>query len=441
MPRLAGFRTGRTATGRVSVRSSRSLAYTRGVLTVIKSLLKLAIAIAVTVVAFDVVAWYLLPDRYNHLFPGFRATAIGARAGAGDFPRDYYVDHRTRGFDIGPDRQGVHRVEGIRYPIWSNQHGCFDNPFDGSGERIVYLAGDSFSWGFTPFEDKFATLIEAASEARILKCGVTHTGPRHQLEKAREVINRLEKKPQQILLFFVYNDIANDYAHPHSGVIDGWQIDRIRIDEKQSLVAVPEDAIRARMKAMIDAQTLPALTTPGAAKKWLRNYSLSGQVLNQLANRVGLTSVSTSGHVGADQPMQTAGGRITSIYNLDHSAGVGDSKTKFFFQPNQFTEPTREALREWSQFAGELNASLDVVLVPDVANVGNADYYSEVIAFLDELGVNSINLAALLQSAGLADAGMHWRDDPHWSIEGNRRVAAVLCEAGVVPGCDPARLK
>jgi len=240
---------------------------------------------------------------------------------------------------------------------------------------------------------------------------------------------------------FVYNDVGNDYAHPHSAVLDGWQIDRVRIDEAQSLVRVSDDVIRQRMAEMIDAQTLPPPTSPGAIVRWLKNYSLSGQILNQLANRVGLTSVSSDGHVGADQPMQTASGRLTSIYNLDHSGGEDKDRQRFFFGANAFTEPTRQALDDWREFASSVDAQLNVILVPDVHNVGNADFYVDVIAYLDDIGVASVNLASLLSDAGFADAAMHWKDDPHWSVEGNRRVADVLCRAGVIADCDPARLK
>jgi len=396
---------------------------------------------AISVIAFDVAAWYLLPDRYNHLFPGFRGTAIGPRAGAGDFPHDYYVNHPTRGFDIGPDRTGMHRVEGVRYPIWSNARGCFDEPIGDLTERPVYFAGDSFTWGFTPYDDKFATLLEKGSGRRVLKCGVTHTGPRHQLDKAKEIFATLNQMPDQILLVFVYNDVGNDYAHPHSAVLDGWQIDRVRINEAQSLVSVDDDVIRKRMAEMIDAQTLPLPTSPGAIVRWVKNYSLSGQILNQLANRVGLTSVATDGHVGADQPMETASGRLTSIYNLDHSGGAHKDTSRFFFGANFFTEPTRQALREWRDFSESVDARFSVILVPDVKNVGNAGFYADMVAYLDDLGVTSVNLAALLNDAGVADADMHWKDDPHWSVEGNRRVADVLCRAEVIQGCDPGRFQ
>jgi len=185
----------------------------------------------------------------------------------------------------------------------------------------------------------------------------------------------------------------------------------------------------------------PPPTSPGAIVRWVKNYSLSGQILNQLANRTGLASVSTDGHVGADQPMQTAGGRLTSIYNLDHSDGVHKDGQRFFFGSNSFTEPTRQALREWRDFALSMDAQFSVVLVPDVQNAGNAGFYADVVAYLQEIEVTSVNLAALLSEAGVADADMHWKDDPHWSIEGNNRVADVLCRAKVIAGCDPARLR
>ena len=151
-----------------------------------------------TLALFDLVSYAALPTGLAARFHPYRCPDCAPPPAAGrlsDDPRGYYVARDERGFDIAPNRTGdVDYVDGTLYPIWSNSLGCFDTERKVEG-RYVYLAGDSFAWGYTPFRDKFGTLLERKLGLPVLKCGVPHTGQSHQLSKMREVVAAVGQRP------------------------------------------------------------------------------------------------------------------------------------------------------------------------------------------------------------------------------------------------------
>src|SRR5262249_1893355 len=116
--------------------------------------------ICVTVLMFDAACYALLPANIAIRFPGYKDDNASEVSGAIGYSRDYYVRHPERGFDIGPGRRGTHVVDGVKYPIWGNGYGCFDKDWEQVPKDYYYFAGDSMTWGYTPFEDKFPTVYE-----------------------------------------------------------------------------------------------------------------------------------------------------------------------------------------------------------------------------------------------------------------------------------------
>ena len=188
--------------------------------------IKILTFVVAPVLAFDIISFWLLPAGYLLQFREYRRDSGPEVGGFADYPRYYFVRHPQRGFDIGTNRRTDHWVDGVTYPIWSNAIGCFDKEHT-RYDPYVYFAGDSMTWGYTPFEQKFGTLIENMTGVRILKCGVTHTGQRHQYQKFIEIVEQIGRLPRALFVFYYWNDIANDYAHPHSTVIDGWQVNNV----------------------------------------------------------------------------------------------------------------------------------------------------------------------------------------------------------------------
>jgi hypothetical protein len=205
-------------------------------------------------VLFDFGALFFLPERIDALFWPYRCFAceappfLGARA----FPPGYFVAVPDRGFDIAPNfKRDKHWVGGKTYEVWSNEIGCFDSGGIPNSDYI-YLAGDSFSWGFAPYDSKFGTLIEKNLGIPVAKCGVPHTGQAHQLSKARENIAKINKSPKLIVVQYFPNDVCNDFAFPHSTIIDGWLVDDkivVRKDETWSISTRPLAEIAERVRS------------------------------------------------------------------------------------------------------------------------------------------------------------------------------------------------
>jgi hypothetical protein len=219
----------------------------------------------------------------------------------------------------------------VGYPIWSNSLGCFDDEPAGAGE-YVYFAGDSFLWGYAPFEDKFATRIEAETGIPVLACGVEHTGQRHQLIKLQRTVEHVGREPNAVFVFFFENDVANDYAHPHSTVMDGWLMDAVTLDDANQLVHHSPDELAARLREGLDrfrrAQALEE-REPGrrsaALKGLVKRYSLSANIVNALVNRA-----TEATELSAEQVTTSAGLRAPPARTDAALPGLSSSTTPRF---------------------------------------------------------------------------------------------------------------
>ncbi len=149
--------------------------------------------------------------------------------------RYYYRADLARGFDIAPNVRGKrlsvdNRVE---FPIWSNELGCFDEPYHGE-KQFILLMGDSFTHSFAPLPDKWGTRIEKLLHYRVLKCGVTGYGTKQEWLKAAEIIKRVGHQPRLIIVGYFWNDLSDDYSFPSLTVIDGFLVDATRYKDPKT---------------------------------------------------------------------------------------------------------------------------------------------------------------------------------------------------------------
>ena len=221
----------------------------------VKKTFTYASIVLVTLIIADTLLFMFLPPNFVRNFYPYRSGGTLAEYGLGgvtngNYPNNYFVSHPTRGFDIRPGARGTHSVDGFSYPIWSNRLGCFDREWDSQSQDYYYFAGDSNTWGYTPFEEKFATIFEERSGVRSMKCGVPHTGQLHQFGKFVEIVRKITTLPKHVIVGYCDNDISNDYAHPHSTVAGGWLVDDVFLDERDySLVRVDRPWIEERISA------------------------------------------------------------------------------------------------------------------------------------------------------------------------------------------------
>lgn len=143
-------------------------------------------------------------------------------------PRYYYQADREIGYDIAPNfptTTSTFRAEGLTdtsHDIWSNELGCYDIPYHGE-QPYVLLLGDSFTWGYAPFDDIWGTVVEKNIGTRILKCGVAGFGTQQELVKAERLLKKLPS-PSLLLLAYNANDAADDANMPNRFVYNGMLI-------------------------------------------------------------------------------------------------------------------------------------------------------------------------------------------------------------------------
>ena len=103
--------------------------------------------------------------------------------------RHYFRQDSEAGYDIQENfLKTAARIENnYYYQYWSNELGCFDNPYQGEKDYVLLL-GDSFAHMFAPYEDKWGTVLEKQLETRVLKCGVVGYGTRQEYIKAKKII-------------------------------------------------------------------------------------------------------------------------------------------------------------------------------------------------------------------------------------------------------------
>ena len=361
----------------------------------------------VTIIAFDCVAYvayFVIPVHMQILFPDYHQPLVQV-GGRGHYPQGYFVAHDERSFEIGKDKSGSHFVKGFgSYNIWSNSLGCFDTnePAKMTAGEFIYLAGDSFTWGYAPYETKFGTLLESNLVLPVLKCGVTHSGQRHQFAKFKEITESLGRNPRLVVINYTGNDVANDYAYPHSTVVEGWLVDKVGLSEKQEIVRIDEETLRKKVKKRLARQVL--------LREYARAYSLSYNLLNGIYRKV----TSATRGVGREP-----GNRLKNMYELTAVTGGINS------YDNQYAQPNKEVLALWHAHAKQHLYLLIVSLIPPRAHVSQ-DYYRELEQFLREEGIPFVNFTDYMIRNNMRPDDLYWTADDHFNLNGNRQYANFL---------------
>jgi hypothetical protein len=142
-----------------------------------------------------------------------------------EVPPGYYVEDPELGADLAPSYPpATFRMRGPSSVVFTNQWGCFDYDQPISDDYLLAI-GDSSTWGYAELEEKWTTHLETLSERRVLKCGVTGTGPKYQEIKARKTIADVGVSPDIILVLYDrWNDFNDDVLFPDDVVVDGHRI-------------------------------------------------------------------------------------------------------------------------------------------------------------------------------------------------------------------------
>lgn len=415
--------------------------------------------VLLTIGLFDALMYHMLPISYSKGFTEYRKAPAPSVPGRSEYPQYYFVDHPTRGFDIGLNQQGTHWVEGVEYPIWSNSLGCFDGEHSQASD-YVYFAGDSFTWGYAPFEQKFGTLVEQQGDIDIFKCGVTHTGQRHQFEKFRDIVEQHGSAPKAVFVFYTANDLANDYAHPHTAVMLGWQIDSVGLDTNNTIVRYTDTELKQKFEqALAKLDRKRRLWWQSAAKPLLR-YSLSANILNGVSEKVKVAieegqqpnapatasqqqpELATAEASLAEPAPAEDGSPAVEPEPVEHATLTPQQRQEakslyllpagdhhgYGFIDNPYSLPNKQALLDFKTYSQRQGTKYIVVLIPGKWIPNDTLWYQELHSFLRDNEIEYLDLATAFAERDLRTEDLYWVHDGHFSPAGNKQVADILIE-------------
>ncbi len=373
-------------------------------------------------VLFDIAAYFFVPNSIAWQYHYYRQadTYTGKPA---SYPQNYYEAQSDRGFDIAANRETIHHLPEISYPIHSNSMGCFDKQWTEIPENYIYFAGDSFTWGFTPFGERFSDKFEESSGVPSLKCGVSSTSTLHQFDKFVDLTEQIGRYPETVVLSFFENDVVGDYLYPDSTVLDGWLVHKRYFDSNGAPIEVDGEWLNDKLQAALASP--PSSVSCGASLSiMVQCYSLSANILNRI-----LDAITGSRNDAAENLASAIDYNGQKIYGEPPTNRPAPSTKVFPYRDQPISGPNQQAFRTWQMHAAEHGYRLVVVLIPPPRSLSfDGTYYQEVVEFLQTQDIETIDLLPMFHQRGLQRHQLYWRYDGHLSPQGHAVVGEILVE-------------
>jgi hypothetical protein len=348
------------------------------------------------------------------------------------YPKFYFRADDKSGFDISenfPVRM-FHFADGDTR-IWSNEMGCFDYPYRNEKDYIL-LAGDSFTWGYAPFETKFGNIIENYSGHRVLKCGVSGYGTRQETIKIRQIVAKTGRSPSLIIVgYCMGNDLKDDYLFPHATFQDGYLLNKSIIAN----ISTGEKKVysEAELKSQLSnwksfgSNRRPADPDIQRLNWWLKKNFLFYNIISHQGPIKDLESkIMSAGNNGPSDNEYKLFNNVMPYVPLERYPWLRSAWSKHL-----------RSLEDISEFSRASGAKLLIVLIPMKEQVydflrPSGDYHwtqpdDMLIKYLGKHSIAFLDLMPLfrefVKTTGSSRTGhkqdLYWKNDPHWSIKGN----------------------
>jgi hypothetical protein len=351
-----------------------------------------------------------------------------------DFPRFYYEADAQAGYDIAKNFPAFnYRFGEISCQAWSNNIGCFDSAYRGERDYIL-LVGDSFAWGYAPFEYKMGSVIEGFLGQRVLKCGVRGYSTKQELLKIKKIVEETRCRPRLIIVgYCLFNDFTDDTIFPNCTVINGYMVRKVSVSPRTGEKTVYcDDELKAKMKNWVECSGNMAQSCSfiSQAAWWMRKHSIlyniarKASALREKLEEFGLAKKRQEKKLYQDR-----------VY----ARAKPEPWIELAWQEHLRT------LKEIKELADSYGAGLLVFLIPleeqvydflkpidsaydfDKPNRELAQFFSkESIPCLDLTGVfrKYADQRPRKRLDPLND--LFWRDDVHFNIKGNRLAALAI---------------
>lgn len=368
--------------------------------------LTLSMSIA-TLVIIDVIG-FQFKHKIKAFLPNYGHTVE-------EFSRGYPLGHFRRdedlGFDITPDfrvQTASKPLEYMPYDVWGNSYGCFDDEWH-KDDLIdgIYLAGDSFTWGYARYEKKFGTLLEDLLLTKVYACGVTHTGQGHQFAKFKRLYER-GVKPKLVIVNVVANDLDNDYFFPHTDIVDGIMVENV---EHCGLFSSPNFQFRRLSHDEVEAFVSEKREESKTAHSLLRQYSMSANIIAEFTR---------SFRLKIHEKLKSRGLCKRSVY-----AGlrlIGEQYSK-----SHLTASNRGYISDWVRHAAVNGYELVFSFIPS-KDSSRDKTYPYIKEFITASSGSHISFDDFCDSSCRSLQGAYYRFDIHFSEVGNQLYAEYLAK-------------
>ncbi|HLC66369.1 MAG TPA: hypothetical protein VJK52_01890 [Candidatus Nanoarchaeia archaeon] len=351
---------------------------------------------------------------------------------------DYYQPDAQIGYTIRENSSSQYFDFGESgHWVWANELGCLDRPYQGK-LPFMLLVGDSMTWGFTPFEKKWGTLLEQWTDTRVLKCGTPGYGTKAEHIKAQRIIRRIGHTPAVLLVgYYTGNDFEESYRFPAMIAIEGRLVNRVKIvnfsDGRRETMSDEELETSYKQRLQYCGYE-PTRSLLDPLRCWFDHHS----ILYHLVKKVSLLR-NVQARLADDQ--------------AETAPLIPFLTTKYPWVSSAWTHHLQE-VQDLASFAHELNSSLVLVIIPTKEQVYENlrpqgwDYDWEqpntiLNATCIATGIHCIDLLpSFRQYTNTTDAEpLYWKIDSHLNIPGNifagLLVSEYLLQNKLVSGEDP----
>ena len=375
---------------------------------ILKNVLIVVLITSSTLLIIDLISFIATPKQGISFVPHYKKNRFEEKLKEAIhyFPRGYNVADPIMGFDIQKNVPPVtfNMADGS-FAIFSNEIGCFDHHTLAeikAAKSYDYFAGDSFAWGYGNYEKNIPSTYEKESNRFTVKCGIIHSGQKHQFEKFQRTIKLIGKPPKRVILTFYENDVANDYAYPHTTVIEGYEVDTLRFNPVQfQLIPRDMNQIKQDIQAGINPQSQKLGVRIDAS---LDEYSLTWNLL-----KIGLQNASKN--------------ELETIYGIGQAVDYGKDKS---YATSEVTKKNRDALDLWINDSKAQGYELIMVLIPPKIHHGNTHFYKGLKDYLESKKVKFLDLTEPFHDSKKRSEELYWLNDGHLNNDGNVFVGKYL---------------
>ena len=338
------------------------------------------------------------------------------------YPKNYFSKNDQNGFDITVNSQKKDFYTYTDMPknkIWGNNIGCFDSDFKLNDKTFIYLAGDSFSWGYTHKELHFGTLLKSKNN-NIASCGVSHTGQIHQFNKFKKIREKLNASPEIVIVNVFTNDIYNDHFHPHTTIINGYMVDKKRIKYKNQQIKIVEASDELLSENFIKSKNTNKREFIGIAPQAKlgkfdpRKYSSTMVFLGVFIKNIILNPNEKIYEMNEEE--------LSSIYSPEEYYGLKNQKN--YPINHKLGEKNREIIKNWISDSKENNYKLIFSFINHMLYYDDEDFCK----FIEDLDSNCHYFSKYLTKINIDPEKLKWKRDSHFNNLGNKVYADYLRE-------------